>query len=176
MVPATTTRSAKFCPFRKYRPHLPRLHQNWSDQPFTANVASWYWGHGRIGPYSIVWFDFLAVNGTEFVSAYAAKDGEIVVASCASDSIRVRPTLGGINATYPPHLSTPNPSGYTVTLDLGAEGVLDMNVSVSAPLFLPPIDQYTRSVGNITGRLVTGGTPGELMSGIALFEQFKMTE
>ncbi|KAJ7334030.1 hypothetical protein DFH08DRAFT_1019939, partial [Mycena albidolilacea] len=99
--------------------------KNWSDQPFAENVISWYWGHGRVGPYSIVWFDFLATNGVEHVSAYAAKDGKILVSSCDLSSIRVRPT--GENATYPPLLTTGPPSGYHITLDLGAEdGVLEL--------------------------------------------------
>ncbi|KAJ6535116.1 hypothetical protein B0H19DRAFT_1271765 [Mycena capillaripes] len=134
----------------------PHLNRNWSDQPFTENVASWYWGHGRLGPYSIVWFDFLAVNGTEYHSGPSH--------------------FGRRERDLPPHLSTPNPSGYTITLDLGAEGVLDMNVSVIVPI-VSGLDQYTRSVGNITGSLVTVSASGEeLMSGIALFEQFKVTE
>ncbi|KAF4624892.1 hypothetical protein G7Y89_g13276 [Cudoniella acicularis] len=40
--------------------------KNWSNQPFTQNVASWYWGHGRLGPYSLVWFDTIAPNGSEY--------------------------------------------------------------------------------------------------------------
>ncbi|KAJ7486776.1 hypothetical protein FB451DRAFT_1228014 [Mycena latifolia] len=149
--------------------------KNWSNQKFVGNVGSWYWGHGRIGPYSIVWFDVLDPSGTEYVSAYAAKDGSIVVASCGQDSIRVRPT--GQNSAYPPHISTGNPSGYQIWLDLGEDGVLDMEVRVMAAIS-PSLDTYTRSMGTITGRLVPRGedSGGEVMTGIALFEQFKLIE
>ncbi|KAJ7930558.1 hypothetical protein B0H13DRAFT_1702697 [Mycena leptocephala] len=94
--------------------------KNWGDEVFTTHVASWYWGHGRIGDYSIVWFDFLDRTGTEFVSAYASKDNGIVAASCSLGSITVRPT--GQNSTYPPVISTGNPSGYHISLDIGADG------------------------------------------------------
>ncbi|KAJ7142929.1 hypothetical protein C8R44DRAFT_568841, partial [Mycena epipterygia] len=125
--------------------------KNWSNQVFTANVASWYWGHGRLGPYSIVWFDFLALDGTEYVSAYAAKYGHIIAASCASNSVRVRPT--GENATYPPVLSTGTPSGYHITLEVAHDGILEMDVSVTGILVDDVLSEYTRSVGDITGFL-----------------------
>ncbi|KAF7364506.1 hypothetical protein MVEN_00319300 [Mycena venus] len=147
--------------------------KNWSDQPLVSNVASWYWGHCRIGPYSIVWFDFLALNGTEYVSAYASKDDSILVASCEPGSIRVRPT--GQDSTYPPHISTGDPSGYHITLDLGIESSLELNVSVEVQIAaIPPI--YTRSKGRVTGVLTTVGTAVEEMAGVALFEQLVLTE
>ncbi|KAJ6548789.1 hypothetical protein B0H19DRAFT_1031982 [Mycena capillaripes] len=150
--------------------------KNWSDQIFTSNVASWYWGHGRVGPYSIVWFDFLALNGTEYLSAYAAKDGEIIAASCDSNSIRVRPI--GQNATYPPVLSTGTPSGYHVTLDLKDAGTLEVDVSVMENIVDSP--QYVRSVGNMSGMVVPIGaynveSERTVLGGKALFEQFKLT-
>ncbi|KAJ7686123.1 hypothetical protein B0H17DRAFT_1013780 [Mycena rosella] len=147
--------------------------KNWSDQIFTTNVASWYWGHGRIGPYSIVWFDFLDLTGTEFVSAYASKDDKIVAASCTLGSIKVRPT--GQNATYPPGISTGNPSGYHIDLDLGAHGKLEVDVSVLAAT-IPLNPTYARSVGNMSGSLVPlKGRATTGLTGTALFEQFKLT-
>ncbi|KAJ6617202.1 hypothetical protein B0H10DRAFT_1914609 [Mycena sp. CBHHK59/15] len=147
--------------------------KNWSDQVFTTHVASWYWGHGRLGPYSIVWFDFLDRTGTEFVSAYAARNGKIVAASCALGSITVRPT--GPNATYPPVISSPNPTGYHIDLDLGSEGMLTVNVNVLAPL-IAPNPEYARSVGNLSGSVVPASpAAAQVLTGMALFEQFKLT-
>jgi hypothetical protein len=156
---------------------MSHYHQNWSDQVFTFNVASWYWGHGRVGPYSVVWFDFLALNGTEYVSAYAAEDGVIIAASCESNSIRVRPT--GQNATYPPVLSTGTPSGYHITLDLERAGTLEVDVSVMA--IVVDTAEYTRAVGNLSGVVVPvkgyeAQTEETVLHGKALFEQFKLTE
>ncbi|KAJ6486022.1 hypothetical protein DFH09DRAFT_1054425 [Mycena vulgaris] len=144
--------------------------KNWTPQPFGASVELWYWGHGRVGPYSVVWFDFLDLNGTEYGSAYVAKDDTILVASCNLSSIRVRPI--GENATYPPGNDTGFPSGYHITLDLGVEGVLEMNAIVAAPLMSVP--SYGRFVGNLTGSIKPArGAGGYLMSGTALFEQFR---
>jgi hypothetical protein len=39
-------------------------------------------GHGGLEEYSIVWFDSLVVYEIENFSAYAAKNGRIVTASC----------------------------------------------------------------------------------------------
>ncbi|KAJ7689381.1 hypothetical protein B0H17DRAFT_1066380 [Mycena rosella] len=150
---------------------LAEIHgQNWTPQPFGASVELWYWGHGRVGPYSVVWFDFLDLNGTEYGSAYVAKDKTILAASCDLRNIRVRPS--GENATYPPGNDTGFPSGYHITLDLGAEGVLEMDASVVASLMSAP--SYGRFVGNLTGSVTpVRGAGGYLMSGVALFEQFR---
>ncbi|KAJ7042170.1 hypothetical protein C8F04DRAFT_1030619 [Mycena alexandri] len=147
--------------------------KNWSNQPFTSNVGSWYWGHGRLGPYSFVWFDYLALDGTEFVSGYAAKYGTIISASCESGSISVRPT--GKNAIFPPVLSTGNPSGYHITFNLEQAGTLEMDVSVLG--ILVDSAPYTRFVGNISGVIVPAGnsTPRNVLQGTALYEQFKLT-
>ncbi|KAJ7775981.1 hypothetical protein DFH07DRAFT_983139 [Mycena maculata] len=141
--------------------------KNWSDQVFAAHVASWYWGHGRVGPYSIVWFDFLDKTGTESVSAYVAKDGKIVAASCTLGSITVRPT--GQNATYPPVLSTPNPTGYHIAIDLGEEGTLAVDVTVLTTL-ITVNPEYARSIGNVSGTLMpASGAPTMGLTGMALF-------
>ncbi|KAF8123815.1 hypothetical protein K438DRAFT_1650522 [Mycena galopus ATCC 62051] len=152
--------------------------KNWSDQPFTTHVASWYWGHGRVGSYSIVWFDFLDTTGAELVSAYAAVDNKIVAASCTLGSIQVRPT--GPNATYPPVLSTPDPTGYHIDLDLGAAGTLQVDVSVRTHI-IAANPEYARLIGNVTATVVPPGSRADhdkksnFMTGTALFEQFKLT-
>lgn len=126
-----------------------------------------------MGPYSIVWFDFLDTTGTEFVSAYAAKDGKIVAASCTLGSIAVRPT--GQNSTYPPVISTGDPSGYHISLDLTSGGRMEVDVAVLAPL-IGVNPEYARSVGNMTGSIVpVEGAATTGLTGTALFEQFKLT-
>ncbi|KAJ7028106.1 hypothetical protein C8F04DRAFT_1291807 [Mycena alexandri] len=146
--------------------------KNWSDVTFGTHIASWYWGRGRLGPYSLVWWDVLSRTGAETFSAYAAKDNKILAASCAPGSIKVRPI--GQNSTYPPVLSTGNPSGYRVELDLGPDGKLELDLTVLAPLIaLNP--EYARFVGNMSGS-ITCGKHTEKLTGMALFEQFKLTE
>ncbi|KAJ7066198.1 hypothetical protein C8F01DRAFT_1122585 [Mycena amicta] len=142
--------------------------KNWGDVAFTTNVASWYWGHGRVGPYSIVWFDLLDLSGQEHLSAYVSKNNKIVAASCTSDSIQVRP----LPAVYPPVLSTPDPIGYHINIDGVNEGVnMQVDVHVLAPL-VDANPAYARFFGNLTAVLAGG----QQFQGTALFEQFKLTQ
>jgi hypothetical protein len=139
--------------------------QNWGVQPFEANVNSWYWGHGRLGPYSLVWFDVLGADGNEYVSSYAALDGEIIASSCSG--IKVRPV--GKNSQYPPVDTTGTPEGYYISLNLPRGQVLEVNVTTT----LVTIDAgtYARYLGELSGG-VQGST---VYSGVALYEQFKLT-
>jgi hypothetical protein len=86
----------------------------------------------------------------------------------------VRPT--GPNSTYPPVISTPNPTGYHITLDLGAEGTLELDVAVLGDL-IGVNPEYARFIGNMSGELVAaGGAATTGLTGMALFEQFKLTQ
>ena len=145
---------------------LTKNFQNWSDEPFFDNVSSWYWGHGRLGKYSIVWFDFLGLDGTEYVSAYASMHGEIIVASCKDGSANVRPSDGD----YPPKANSTNPSGFSVELDLGLDGILSVNVTVET-ILAEGETLYTRWAGSMVGRLDGGKV---IDGGIAIFEQFNL--
>ncbi|KAJ7448677.1 hypothetical protein B0H11DRAFT_2161992 [Mycena galericulata] len=150
--------------------------KNWSPAPILTSLASW--GHGRIGPYSLVWFDLLDTSGIEHVSAFLSENGVILSMSCTPGSITVRPTgPGGANATYPPVISTPDPEGYRIVLALppvarvleGAgedPGTLEMDVSVRLQTF-EANPEYARFIGNLSTS--TG------LTGVALFEQFKVT-
>ncbi|TVY26939.1 Tyrosinase family protein [Lachnellula hyalina] len=142
--------------------------KNWSDQPFQQNVASWYWGHGRLGAYSIVWFDTLGLDGTEYVSAYASKDGEIVFSSCEASSLTVRPSGG--DDQYPPSVSGGDPTGFTIWMDLGDAGALDVNVTMGT-VILDGGPSYKRWTASMQGQVRCG----QLMTGgMAVLEQFKM--
>ena len=144
--------------------------QNWGDQPFFDNVASWYFGHGRLGEYSIVWFDFLGLDGIEHVSAYAATNGRIITASCKAGSAKVRPI--GVNDDYPPTVTSGDPDGFAVVFDLEGGGMLNVNVTV-INIIGEAATLYTRFAGSMIGSL-NGGKLIE--GGVALFEQFKLTE
>ena len=128
-------------------------------------MKSWYWGHGRLGPYSIVWFDVLASNGTEYVSSYAALNGSIIASSCSG--IKVRPT--GSNSQYPPVVTSGNPQGFYIEMDLGNGEVLQVNVT--ATLVVADVVLYTRWIGTMSGA-VAGGT---VYQGVALYEEFKLS-
>jgi len=143
--------------------------QNWSDQPLTDNVASWYWGHGRVGPYSVVWFDFLGTDGTESVSAYVSSNNKIITSSCKAGSLKVRPT--GPNTEYPPTQRSGVPQGFSIEIDLGKEGKLDLTATAKGTT-LTNGNLYNGWIGTLSGSL-NGGKP--ILGGAAKFEQFTLT-
>ncbi|KAI9046947.1 hypothetical protein LZ554_009022 [Drepanopeziza brunnea f. sp. 'monogermtubi'] len=143
--------------------------QNWGDAPFPTTVASWYWGHARLGPYALVWFSYLPRVGPERVSSYIAHDdGTILAASCAADAVRVRPT--GPNSQYPPTQRSGYPSGFRVDFTL-ADG-RTLNVTVRAESLIADAGAvYGRWMGGVEGRLDGGRL---ITGGKALFEQYVM--
>lgn len=140
--------------------------QNWSDQPFFNSVSSWYWGHGHLGPYSIIWFDARDITGAEHFSSYVAKDGELLAGSCGNGSVLVRPWGG--DATYPPTEASGNPDGFVVTFAVDGKdfsvNVTNKDQTVNAP------GVYSRWVGTVSG----GFEGGERHDGVAQYEEFKV--
>ncbi|KAJ5791091.1 uncharacterized protein N7518_008102 [Penicillium psychrosexuale] len=173
--------------------------KNWSDQPFTDSVQSWYWGHGRLGPYSIVWFSYLAINdpsNATYVSSYIAKDGELLISACDPAILTVRPmgspeTTGG---RYPPRIGD-IPEIFRLKYDLGeGNGQLKINVSVRMVVAGNGKD-YMRWTGDMVGEVIEsesqrpkgagGGDPKERdvrssssssLVGVAVLEQFVMVD
>ncbi|KZT50781.1 hypothetical protein CALCODRAFT_521771 [Calocera cornea HHB12733] len=135
---------------------------NWGVQASSSSEsAMWYWGHARVGPYSIVWSDVLDIAASkEFQSGYVAKHGEIISDSCGN--ITVRPT--GQNSTWPP-IPGQQPSGFHIVYDMGGNGVLDVNITNSETISYEPL-AYSRWVGS-----TVGGIQGQDMyKGVALYE------
>lgn len=139
------------------------LLENWGTSVFVDNVASWYWGHGRLGPYSIVWYDALSPEGDEYVSGYVATDGEILFA--ANNSVTVRPT--GANDTYPPKAGDV-PNSYHIVFEMGDVGVMEFDVA--GTLFYDEGGFYERWVASLTGGIVGQ----QNYTGTALLEQFAL--
>jgi hypothetical protein len=163
------------------------------------SVQSWYWGHGRLGAYSIVWFSYLALNdptNTTYVSSYVAKEGDILVSGCKSDLLTVRP-IGSSKTTggrYPPRLGD-IPEGFHLVFDLGeAIGHLRANVSMRT-VVAGDGEQYMRWTGDMVGEVIkseseqpeeiwaagprndaSNGDGLPLLSGVAVFEQFVLVE
>jgi len=139
--------------------------KNWGSVPFFEAVSSWYWGHAHLGPYSIVWFDALDYANTEYVSAYLAKDGQLVSSSCNKGSVTARP-FGGED-TYPPPHNNKSPKGWEIVFgDLSGQ---DFKVFVTvADITIPYKNVYDRYIGT-----AEGGFENETWSGVAEFEQFK---
>lgn len=138
--------------------------ENWGDQPFDAAVGTWYWGHGHLGPYSIVWYDALALDGSRYVSAYVSRHGKVITGTCAIPSIKVRPT--GPTDTYPPPSTSTASGNFHIEIDLGGEGM--MTLDLASKYHTVAAGVYDRWTGKLTG-----GIKGkESYTGTALYEQF----
>ena len=133
--------------------------------PFLEAVESWYWGHARLGDYSLVWFDAISSNGREYVSGYVANDKEILEGSCSAGALKVRPY--GANSDFPPHAFSGAPTGFTLDFDLGPKGKVAANIT--SGLALIDVGPYERYIGEVTG--VIGS---EELTGKGLWEQFKL--
>ncbi|EXJ70681.1 hydroxyneurosporene synthase (CrtC) [Cladophialophora psammophila CBS 110553] len=139
--------------------------KNWGDIPFVSAVQSWYWGHGTFGDYHMVWYDALDSTGSETVSGYLLKDGQVVGSTCAlgSAGLQVRP----VGTPYPPTLLTPNPTQFTIVMKLDNGEILNATVTPYNTQVDSPT--YSRWFGNIAVSL-----NGVESSGSALWEQFKL--
>ncbi|KIK69531.1 hypothetical protein GYMLUDRAFT_33904 [Collybiopsis luxurians FD-317 M1] len=144
--------------------------KNWGDVPFFDTVSSWYWGHARVGPYSLVWFDTIIPNGTEYASGYISQDGQIIGVACGTDKVSVRP-VG--NTTYPPHVGS-NPQGFEIKVDLGEEdrGVFEAVVTAETFVLQRETGLYSRWTGGISGGFQNDE---QRYNGTSLFEQFTLT-
>ncbi len=90
------------------------------------------------------------------------------MSSCEAGSIKVRPS--GANDTYPPTTSTGGPSGFTIEIDLGSEGTMDVQVTIEVVSLAAGEPLYTEWVGTLTGS-VNGG---EHLTGVASLEMFNL--
>lgn len=144
--------------------------KNWGDKPFLQVTSQWYWGHARLGPYSLVWFDVFDVgnpNMTEYFSGYVAVNGTVLASSCLANAVVVRPW--GKNGDFPPTVLTGVPQGLEVVFDLGEQGILSANVTTGV-LATTPQFGYARTLGHLVG----GVEGGEVYEGRTLFEQFDL--
>ncbi|KAJ4489979.1 hypothetical protein J3R30DRAFT_3278233 [Lentinula aciculospora] len=96
----------------------------WSNTPLfrsgTDSVFREYnWGHGRIGPYSIVWLVIAGSDGTNLTSGYVSKDGIILGTPCSDVSVTLR---------FNP--STEQIQGSSVRMGLGDKGTIHAELEV----------------------------------------------
>ena len=147
--------------------------KNWGVRPFTEGLAYEYWGHARVGPYSIV-YAITALQGDAKIFraiGFVSKQGKPLLTTCRPGSaVKVRPT--GHNDDFPPTKTSGLPSGYHIEFELGkGRGVLEVDLTdllVIAKL----TGYYGRSSGKAIGRVVKDGYKSETFEGYAIAEQF----
>jgi len=60
---------------------------SWADIGYEDALESYSWGHGKLGPYSIVWFVGEGSDGTQKASGYVSKDGELLSTPCSGVTV-----------------------------------------------------------------------------------------
>jgi hypothetical protein len=107
----------------------------------------------------------LAADGSNHVSAYVAKDSEILTAQC--EGIRVWPY--GDNSTYPPTTTSGSPTGFEIQITI-PDGELELKAEYTYVTAEHRV--YHRYTGSFTGNLNGEALP----DGVALWEQFTLQE
>jgi len=148
--------------------------KNWGGRPFTEGLAYEYWGHARVGPYSIV-YAITALQGDAKIFraiGFVSEQGKppLMTTCHPGNAVKVRPT--GHNDDFPPTKTSGLPGGYHIEFELGeGRGVLEIDLTdllVIAKLH----GKYGRFSGKACGRVVGGGCESEIFEGYAIAEQF----
>ncbi|RYP47624.1 hypothetical protein DL769_011300 [Monosporascus sp. CRB-8-3] len=139
--------------------------KNWGNQSIIDGPRYWDWGHGRFGPYSVVWYNLLDYHGAESRRAFVGRDGEVLLVSCAHESLEVR-QWGG-KAAWPPTTGLLETEGLTVRYYLPDGQELVLNVTTE---FIVRDEEgaYQRANGHVRGGIVGQ----EIYEGAAHFEEF----
>ncbi|KAL0932344.1 uncharacterized protein CTRU02_213297 [Colletotrichum truncatum] len=139
--------------------------KNWGNQSIIDGPRYWDWGHGRLGPYSVVWYNLLDYNGNESRRSYVVKDGQVLLVSCNPESMTVRQRGG--KAAWPPTTGLLETDGLTIQYNLPNGEILAFNVTTEL-IVKDESGIYQRANG-----LIEGGIVGqETFTGRGHFEEF----
>ncbi|WVF66678.1 hypothetical protein IAT40_001419 [Kwoniella sp. CBS 6097] len=145
--------------------------KNWGPYLFGTFIDQWYWGHGRAGPYSVVWFSLIPKTGQADTKSlgWVSKDGEVLYSSCGAGgddtTITVRPYGEGVVFPIPGPNMTSNIDGFDITFNpsQGGDGYGKGKDRGYAFRFTKKVytqadfDQYARWIGTIEGGALAGG-------------------
>jgi hypothetical protein len=135
--------------------------QNFGPHNFIFNLDQWYWGRGRVGDMSVVWFEHVDKAGKSSSNAYIAQRNRILHSVCSG--VTVRPFGKGVEFPIPAG-SDAVVDGFTITVDVGAAGRYEFNATATKKIDGGP--GLARWIGNLEGGLVGGQTA----SGPALWD------
>ncbi|KAL1883251.1 hypothetical protein Daus18300_000309 [Diaporthe australafricana] len=139
--------------------------KNWGNQSIIDGPRYWDWGHGRLGPYSVVWYSQLDYDGNESRRSFVAKDGEVLLVSCSFDAMIVRQRGG--QAAWPPTTGLLETEGLSINYTLPGGQVFAVDVTTEL-IVRDESGVYQRADG-----LLKGGLVGEeVFEGRAHYEEF----
>ncbi|KAF9893891.1 hypothetical protein FE257_010061 [Aspergillus nanangensis] len=147
---------------------IGRHDKTWASAPLATSLKTWYWGHGRVGPYALTWLDAVTPDGTEYSVSLISENGEVVAQSCQPGSVVVRPW--GVNGEFPPGRGRDAPEGYLLRYQMGP-GRGDLVVNFTREVGQSEVDFYKRMVGKLVGGVE--GEDEEVYEGRALADQFQ---
>ncbi|KAI9035916.1 uncharacterized protein KD926_002632 [Aspergillus affinis] len=139
--------------------------KNWVDLPLAAILGPWYWGHVRVGGYSLVWYELISKFGGTYYSSYLARDGEILTANCANDTLKIHPF--DKNGVYLPPGEASLPAGFTISMDVPGDGRFTVNITNDVLFLLHRAPPARRWVGHASG----GFENGDVSKGYGFWEQ-----
>ncbi|KAJ4326098.1 hypothetical protein N0V94_000260 [Neodidymelliopsis sp. IMI 364377] len=139
--------------------------KNWGDKSVIDVPRYWDWGHGHIGPYSVVWYNLLDYEGNESRRSYVVKDSQVLLVSCSSDKLIVRQKGG--KAAWPPTTGLLETEGISVNFTLPDGQILAIDVTTEF-IVRDEKSTYQRANG-----VLRGGIVGEkVYEGRAHYEEF----
>ncbi|ROV98136.1 hypothetical protein VPNG_08589 [Cytospora leucostoma] len=144
--------------------------KNWGTNPYADVLNQWYWGHGRSGPYSVVFFWIIQDNGEIVASAYLARDEHIIYSTCDPTSAVIRP-FGKDGIVYPvPFNGSASLEGLYINIDAGEEiGNFTFTAQQSHVIQSDgDPSTYRRWIGSLKGGVQAPGS--ENSTGFALWE------
>ena len=139
--------------------------KNWGNKSIIDVPRYWDWGHGRLGPYSVVWYNLLDYSGAESRRSYVVEDGEVLLVSCDSDALIVRQKGG--KAAWPPVTGLKETEGISVNFTLPDNRTLAVDVTTEF-IVRDEKSAYQRANGLLKGGIVGG----DLFEGRAHYEEF----
>ncbi|ROV93912.1 hypothetical protein VSDG_06284 [Cytospora chrysosperma] len=144
--------------------------KNWGTNSYSDVLNQWYWGHGRSGPYSVVFFWIIQDNGEIVASAYVTKHDKVIYSTCDPESVVIRPfDTEGI--VYPvPFNGSASLEGLYINIDAGnGTGKFAFTAQRSNVIQTDGNPStYRRWIGSLTGGAQANG---ENSTGFALWEQ-----
>lgn len=131
--------------------------ENWGDIPFNAVVQKSIWGHGRLGPYSIVWSEVThRATGKLYTAGYVAFDGKVLTYGCTGFKVTPFPIE--------------NYGAYHVEIDLGNKGIFEFDITEVAVIDGEDGQNYARRTGLLSG----GIKGGKIYKGATVYEHFSL--
>ncbi|KAJ4357674.1 uncharacterized protein N0V89_002250 [Didymosphaeria variabile] len=139
--------------------------KNWGNKSIIDVPRYWDWGHGRLGPFSVVWYNLLDYSGNEARRSYVVKDGEALLVSCSSDSLVVRQKGG--KAAWPPITGLLETEGIAINYTLPDGKILAIDVTTDI-IVRDESGAYQRANGVLKGGIIGE----ETFQGRAHYEEF----